>query len=95
MVHQVVGNRVSIAEYKEGLHVPRDFSKESVLSQDGTATEEMSCFVAHIAPSACGSWLGSIMPLEVGLTADFQSPEVHDGKSSAWSWTFEGFAPSW
>src|SRR5882724_3949940 len=49
--------------------VPRDFSKPSVLSQDGDGTtgEEMRFFMAHITLSACCSWPGSILPLVVSF----------------------------
>src|SRR5882724_10104860 len=67
MVDQVIWNGVTIAEYKKVLHVPRNFSELSILSQDGTTAEEMSHFVAHITPSACCSRPGSILPLVVVL----------------------------
>src|SRR5882724_7954642 len=67
MVHRVVGNGVTIAEYKKVLCVPRNFSKLGVLSQDGTTAEEMSSLMAHITPGACCSQLGSILPLVIIL----------------------------
>src|SRR5882724_1040935 len=67
MVHQIVGNGVTVAKYEKVLHVPRDFSKPSILSQDGTTADEMSCFMAHITLTACCSQPGSILPLVVGL----------------------------
>src|SRR5882724_5566040 len=65
MVHRVVGNGVTIAEYEKVLCIPRNFSKPSILGQDGTTAEEMSRFMAHITPSACCSQLGLILPLVV------------------------------
>src|SRR5882724_12232462 len=67
MVHWVIGNGVTIADYKKVLHIPRDFSKPRELSQDGTTAEERSHFVAHITPSACCSQPGSILPLVLGF----------------------------
>src|SRR5882724_12236240 len=65
--HRVIGNGVTIAEYEKVLHIPRNFSKLGVLSQDGTTAEEMSHLMAHITLSACCSWPGSILPLVVIL----------------------------
>src|SRR5882724_5575005 len=65
MVHQVIGNGVTIAKYEKVLCVPRNFSKLGVLSQDGTTSEEMSCLMAHITLSACCSQPGLILPLVV------------------------------
>jgi len=46
MIHWVIGNRVTISKHKKVLCGPRDFFELSVLSQDGTAAEEMSCCIA-------------------------------------------------
>src|SRR5882724_12767004 len=64
-VHWVVGNGVTIAEYKKVLHIPRNFSKLSILGQDGTTAEEMSHLMVYITLGACCSRLGSILPLVV------------------------------
>jgi len=47
MVHQVSGNRVSIAKHKKVLHIPRNFSEPSVIGKDGTAAKEMSHFMTQ------------------------------------------------
>jgi len=67
MVHRVIENGVTVAEYEKVLCIPGDFSKLSVLSQDGTTAEELSHFVAHVIPIACCSWPGSILSLVFGL----------------------------
>src|SRR5882724_104110 len=67
MVHWVIGNGVTVAEYEKVLHVPRKIFKLGVLGQDGTTAEEMSHLMAHITPGACCSRPGSILPLVVIL----------------------------